>query len=586
MKRKIAAIMAADIAGYSRLVAEDEEETLRRLASYRAVMDDFIAKSGGRIFNTAGDAVLAEFSSAVEAVRCAIDIQESLRTRNLAYPPSRQMNFRIGITIGDVVERDGDLLGDGVNIAARLEGIAQSGGVCISDDAHRQIRGKVDIVFDDMGPQVLKNIAEPMRAWRMQIGNASASTVPRDVSAGSRQPLTLPDKPSIAVLPFQNLSGDPEQEYFADGMVEDVITALSHFKSLFVIARNSSFTYKGKAVDVKQVGRELGVRYVLEGSVRKAGIRVRIAGQLIEATTGGHLWADKFDGALEDVFGLQDQITASVVGVIAPTLEHAEIERARQKPTDRLDSYDCYLRGMALANQRGSLAEAHAFFRKAFEQDSEYGAAYAMAAYTLVRQQGTWGVPLTAEMRTEAIRLANLASRFGSDDAFTLARSGHILTYLGREYDRGASMVEQAIALNPNLAVAWFCRGFVALMCCDPERAIESFDRILRLSPLDPSRIWAWNGSSFAHFHLGRYEEGRELAMKSIQFVTDVHTLAAYIMNSIRAGHTAEAQQAVAQLLKFQPDFRASHALEIFPTRLPEERHRITSALRDAGLPD
>jgi TolB-like protein len=420
----------------------------------------------------------------------------------------------------------------------------------------------------------------------MQIGNASASTFARDVSAGSSQPLALPDKPSIAVLPFQNMSGDPEQEYFADGIVEDIITALSHFKSLFVIARNSSFTYKGKAVDVKQVGRELGVRYVLEGSIRKAGSRVRIAGQLIEAATGGHLWADKFDGALEDVFGLQDQITASVVGVIAPTLEQVEIERARQKPTDRLDSYDYYLRGMALANKRESLTDARAFFRKAFEQDPEYGAAYAMAAWTLMRQPGFGGVPLTAEMRTDAIRLANLASRFGSDDAFTLARSGHVLAYLGREYDRGASMVEQAVALNPNLAAAWSCRGFVALMCCDPERAIESFDRIIRLSPLDPSRIWAWTGSSFAHFHLGRYEEGRALAMKSIQFVTEVHTLAAYIMNSTRAGHTAEAQQAVAQLLKLQPNFRASHAQEVFPARLAEERDRITSALRDAGLPD
>jgi TolB-like protein len=472
--------------------------------------------------------MLVEFASAVGAARCAIEIQRGMAEKNNGVPQELRIEFRIGIHVGDIIIDENDIFGDGVNIAARLEGIAQAGGVCISDDAHRQIRGKVDIVFDDMGPQVLKNIAEPMRAWRMQIGNASASTLPRDVSAGSRQPLALPDKPSIAVLPFQNLSGDPDQEYFADGMVEDIITALSHFKSLFVIARNSSFTYKGKAVDVKQVGREHGVRYVLEGSVRKAGSRVRIAGQLIEATTGGHLWADKFDGALEDVFGLQDQITASVVGVIAPTLEHAEIERARQKPTDSLDSYDCYLRGMALASQRDSLVEAHAFFRKAFEQEPEYGAAYAMAAYTLVRQQGTLGVPLTAEMRTEAIGLANLASRFGRDDAFALARSGHILTYLGREYDRGASMVEQAIALNPNLAVAWFCRGFVALMCCDPERAIESFDRIIRLSPLDPSRIWAWNGSSFAHFHLGRYEEGRALAKSqsnlSLTFIRWRHT--------------------------------------------------------------
>ena len=301
---------------------------------------------------------------------------------------------------------------DGVNIAARLEGIAEAGGVCISDDAQRQIRGKIDVAFDDMGLQTLKNIAEPMRAWRMKIDSASVLASPKGGSAGASQALALPDKPSIAVLPFQNMSGDPEQEYFADGMVEDIITALSRFKSLFVIARNSSFTYKGKAVDIKQVGRELGVRYVLEGSVRKAGNRVRITGQLIEAATGRHLWADKFDGALEDVFGLQDQVTASVVGLIAPTLEQAEIERARQKPTDRLDSYDFYLRGMALANRRGSLAAARELFRKAIERDPEYGPAYAMAASTLMMEQGASGVPLGAEAKGEALRSAHLGRRW------------------------------------------------------------------------------------------------------------------------------------------------------------------------------
>jgi TolB-like protein/class 3 adenylate cyclase len=581
-------VLAADVAGYSRLMGRDEEGTLAKLKSFRkALVDPAIAEHRGHIVKTTGDGMLAEFASAVDAARCAIEVQRGMAEQNIGVPQELRIEFRIGIHVGDIIIDENDIFGDGVNIAARLEGIAQPGGVCISDDTHRQIRGKVDIVFDDMGPQVLKNIAEPMRAWRMQIGNASASTSPRDISAGSSQPLALPDKPSIAVLPFQNMSGDPEQEYFADGMVEDIITALSRFKSLFVIARNSSFTYKGKAVDVKQVGRELGVRYVLEGSVRKAGSRVRITGQLIEAATGGHLWADKFDGALEDVFGLQDQITASVVGLIAPTLQEAEIERARQKPTDRLDSYDLFLRGMALMNnKRGSLPEAREFFRKAFEQDPEYGAAYAMAATTIMRQQAISGVPVTAEMRADSIRLANLASRFGSDDAFTLARSGHLLAYLGREFDRGASMVEQAVALNPNLAIAWMSRGWVSLMCCDPERAVESFDRMIRLSPLDPSRIWAWTGSSFAHFHLGRYEEGRALAMKSIQFVTEVHTLAAYIMNSTRAGRTDEAQQAVAQLLKLQPDFRASYAQEAFPARSPEERDRIISTLRDAGLPD
>jgi TolB-like protein/Tfp pilus assembly protein PilF len=447
------------------------------------------------------------------------------------------------------------------------------------------IRGKVDIGFDDMGLQALKNIAEPMRAWRMKM-NAIASVAASVKSpAETVQLLALPDRPSIAVLPFQNMSGDPEQEYFADGMVEDIITALSRFKSLFVIARNSSFTYKGKAVDIKQVGRELGVRYVLEGSVRKAGNRVRITGQLIEAATGRHLWADKFDGALEDVFGLQDQVTTSVVGLIAPTLEHAEIERAKQKPTDRLDSYDFYLRGKALANRMSSLAEAREFFRKAFEQDPEFGAAYAMAAWTLLMQQSIDGMPLTIELRTEAIRLAHLGSKVGSGDAFVLARSGHVLTYLGHEYDRGTSMVEQAVTLNPNLAVAWYCRGWVSLMCGEAERAVESFERMIRLSPLDPLRVGAWNGSSFASFHLGRYDEGCASAIKSIQFFTDVHTLGAFVVNSVGAGRIVEAREAVARILKLEPDFRASHVHEAFPIRSSDERDRIASALREAGLP-
>jgi adenylate cyclase len=380
------------------------------------------------------------------------------------------------------------------------------------------------------------------------------------------------------------MSGDPEQEYFADGMVEDIITALSRFKSLFVIARNSSFTYKGKSVDVKQVGRELGVRYVLEGSVRKSGSRVRITGQLIEAATDGHLWADKFDGALEDVFDLQDQVTSRVVGLIAPKLEQAEIERARQKSTESLDSYDCFLRGMELIHKR-TLGEARGFFLKACEQDPGYGPAFAMAATTLMFEQGISGVPLTAEKRAEAVRLAHSAWRAGADDAFTLARSGHVLTYLGGEYDRGASMVEQAVELNPNLAIAWYSRGWVSMMCGDAERAVESFDRMIRLSPLDSLRISAWNGSSFASFCLGRYEEGCASATKSIQVVANAHTLCAYIVNAIGAGRVVEAQQAAARLLKSQPDFRAAHAEEAFPTRSLDIRNQMIAALRQAGLP-
>jgi TolB-like protein/class 3 adenylate cyclase/Tfp pilus assembly protein PilF len=584
VERRLAAILAADVAGYSRLMGANEESTLAQLKAVRKeIVDPRIAAHHGRIVKTTGDGLLAEFASVVDGSRCAVEIQRAMAEQNADIAPDRRIEFRIGIHVGDIIFDDNDIFGDGVNIAARVEGIAEAGGVCLSDDARRQIRGKIDIACEDMGLQTLKNIAEPMRAWRIQIADAVAPAKPGVAPAG--QPLPVPDKPSIAVLPFQNMSGDPEQEYFADGMVEDIITALSRFKSLFVIARNSSFTYKGKAVDIKQVGRDLGVRYVLEGSVRKAGNRVRITGQLIEAATGRHLWADKFDGALEDVFGLQDQVTASVVGLIAPTLEQAEIERARQKPTDRLDSYDFYLRGMALANRRGSLAAAREMFRKASERDPAYGPAYAMAALTLMLEQGVSGVPLGAEARTEALRLAHLGSKVASDDAFTLARSGHVLTYLGHEYDRGASMVEQAVALNPNLAVAWYSLGWVALMCGEAERAVEGFDRMIRLSPLDPLRVGAWNGSSFALFQLHRYDEGCAAASKAIQFSANAHTLGAFIVNAVPGAREAEARQAAAQLLGLHPDFRVSHAAEAFPVRLVGERDRMAAALREAGLP-
>ena len=601
VQRRLAAVLAADVVGYSRLMGASEEGTLARLKAIRkTIVDPAIAEHRGRIVKTTGDGVLVEFASAVDAVRCAVEVQHRMAEQNSGVPQPSRIDFRIGIHVGDIIIDDNDIFGDGVNIAARLEGIAEPGGVCISDDAQRQIRGKVDLAFDDMGQQALKNIAEPMRTWRLRV----AATPPGvgQVAPGRQKPgenpgetrpvaetpavLALPDKPSIAVLPFQNMSGDAEQEYFADGMAEDIITALSRFKSLFVIARNSSFTYKGKSVDIRQVGRELGVRYVLEGSVRKAGNRVRITGQLIDAATDRHLWADKFDGALEDVFGLQDQVTASVVGVIAPTLEQAEIERTRQKPTDRLDSYDLFLRGMASLNKMKALSEAREFFKKAFEQDPEYGAAYAMAAATLMMQQAARGVPLTAEMRAEAIRLADAGSTLAGDDAFVLAISGHVLTYLGHEYDRGASMVERAVSLNPNLAVAWYSRGWVTLMCGEAERSIESFDRMIRLSPLDRLRTSAWNGSSFALYQLGRYDEGCAIAMKSIQLAKHAHTLAAFAVNASSAGRTTDAMQTVAELLKLHPGFRTSHVREAFPVRDPDQREKMAVALREAGLPD
>ena len=578
LRRKLAAILAADVVGFSSLMERDEEGTYARVGRLRReVIEPRLSEQQGRLIKTTGDGFLVEFASPIAALRCAIAIQGDLSS------DPGPLRIRIGLNLGDViVEDDGDVYGEGVNVAARLEALCDPGGILISGKIHSEVDGKVEAAFEDCGEQQVKNISRPVRIYAVRpIGMATSSIAS---SNHAKKPLSLPDKPSIAVLPFQNMSGDPEQEYFADGMVEDIITALSRFKSLFVIARNSSFTYKGNAVDIKQVGRELGVRYVLEGSVRKSGGRVRITGQLIEAATGRHLWADKFDGALEDVFDLQDQVTSSVVGLIAPKLELAEIERAGQKPTENLDSYDLFLRGLALTN-KGALAEARALFARAYEQDPEFGAAYAMAATTLMFEQGISGVPLTAEKRAEAIRLANMASRVASDDAFTLARAGHVLTYLGREYDRGASMVEQAVALNPNLAIAWYSRGWVTMMCGEAERSIESFDRMIRLSPLDPLRVGAWNGSSFAFFMLGRYEDGCASAMKSVQVAANFHTLGAYIVNAIPAGRAIEAQQAAARLLRSRPDLRATHAEEAFPTRSSELRDQTIAALRKAGLP-
>ncbi|OKO85118.1 hypothetical protein AC630_06720 [Bradyrhizobium sp. AS23.2] len=404
------------------------------------------------------------------------------------------------------------------------------------------------------------------------------------LSAAGEAFLALPDKPSIAVLPFQNMSGDPDQEYFADGIVEDIITALTRFKSLFVIARNSSFTYKGKPVDIKQVGRQLGVRYVLEGSVRKAGNRVRITGQLIDAATSNHLWAEKFDGGIEDIFSLQDQVTAAVVAFIAPAVERAEIERTKRKPTDRLDSYDLYLRGVAL-QRRGSFEEARAWLRKAIEKDPENARAYANLALTYNTQQAVSGMALSAEERDEAIRLANSAANLAADDAVPLAQAGHVLTYIGRNYDRGSSITTEAVALNANHAFVWLSRGWVAFMSDDPERAIESFDRLSRLDPLDPNRRWAWIGRAFALFCLERYLEGYEWAAKAVQLHAEAQSLGALIINSIGAGRTDDARDAVAQLLKLHPDFRVSHSVEAFRTRSAATQDRILKALQDAGLP-
>jgi TolB-like protein/class 3 adenylate cyclase len=333
--RRLAAILAADVAGYSRLIGADEEGTLDRLKSFRAeVIDPKIAENRGRIVKTTGDGLLVEFSSVVDALRCATQWQHGMNERNAELPPTSRIEFRMGINVGDVVVEDGDIFGDGVNVAARLEGLAEPGGICVSARVQEDVAGRLDLIFDELGEQKLKNIARPVQVYRVRV--ATIENTSKGTPTESGPALTLPDKPSIAVLPFVNLSGDAQQEYFVDGMVDEIITALSRIRWLFVIARNSSFAFKGQAIDVKRIGRELGVRYVLEGSVRKAGQRVRITGQLIDAVTGTHLWADRFDGSLENVFDLQDKVASSVAGVIEPALEAAEIGRLVGRPTREL----------------------------------------------------------------------------------------------------------------------------------------------------------------------------------------------------------------------------------------------------------
>jgi TolB-like protein/Tfp pilus assembly protein PilF len=562
----------------------DEEDTLARLKAVRkSLVDPAIAAHRGRIVKTTGDGMLVEFASAVDAARCAVEVQRSMAEQNAAVPQDHRIEFRIGIHVGDIIIDDNDIFGDGVNIAARLEGIAEPGGVCISDDAQRQIRGKVDIAFEDMGPQNLKNITEPMRAWRSRIDAKSSALRSPMPSIETAQPLALPDKPSIAVLPFQNMSGDPEQEYFADGMVEEITTALSRFHWLFVIARTSTFTYKSRAVDVKQVSRELGVRYVLEGSVRKAGNRVRITGQLIDATTGAHLWAERFEGSLENVFELQDQVASGVVGAIDPKLLEAEMARVKRKPSANPDAYDCFLRGSAHIYQwtNEGNEEALRLFYKAIELDPDYAQAYAFATWCYCWRSAAG---LTAEERREAVRLARAAVRLGKDDAFSLSWAGVSLAALAGELKEGAALIDRAIVLNPNHARSWNLSGWVRIWLNQPEIAIEHLARAMRLSPLDFAFHAMETATAFAHLRADRYDQASLWAEKALRDQPNSADAAqALATSSALAGDLEKAKRAMKRLLEIAPGRRISTSLELTS---PERKALIADALRKAGMPE
>lgn len=578
VERRLAAILAADVAGYSRLMGVDEEGTLAALKALRRELIDLrIADHRGRIVKTTGDGALVEFASAVDAVRCALEIQRAMAERNTKIPEERRIEFRIGVNVGDIIIDEGDIYGDGVNIAARVETLANPGAICLSDNAYQQIKGKLALDVSDMGEQQLKNIAQPVRVYIVRLEGSPTSPV-----------LALPDKPSIAVLPFQNMSGDPEQEYFADGMVEDIITALSRFRQIFVIARNSSFTYKGRAVDIKQVGRELGVRYVLEGSVRKSASRVRITGQLIDTATGAHIWADRFDGALQDIFDLQDQVTTVVVSAIAPQLERAEIERVRRKTTDNLDAYDCFLRGLASFYQlsRVGQSEALRWFHNAIEIDPNFASAYGMAAWTYVNSKSNGWVVDPLHESAEGERLARRAVELGRDDAVALASGGFALVFIAGNHD-GIAFIDRALALNPNMAAAWYLSSRMRIWVGEHEVAVAHAARAMRLSPLDPLLFGMQHTLALAHFMAGRYDEALSWEQGALRekpnFLPSLRLVAA--INAL-TGRIEEAQKIMTRVRQLDPALRISNIRDWLSASRLEDIARYAEGMRIAGLPE
>jgi adenylate cyclase len=585
VSRRLVAVFAADVEGYSRLMGTDEVGTLKRLTERREILDRIIGEHRGRIANTAGDSVLAEFGSAVDAVQCAVDAQAALAEANTGVPPDKRINFRIGIHIGDVMVRAGDLFGDGVNIAARLQSIGDPGAVCISGATYDQVRKVLPVTFVDLGVQRVKNIQEPFRVYQVGAPNEAREAAPARI-AETESPPPLPDKPSIAVLPFENMSGDPEQEYFADGMVEEITTALSQFKWLFVIARNSSFTFKGKAVDVKEVGRGLGVRYVLEGSVRKASGKVRITGQLIDAVTGAHIWADRFERDLTDVFALQDEVTVAVVSAIQPKLLQTEIAMATRRRPENLTAYDFYLRAMQqfYLTTREGVAEAIRLANRALELDPRFGLVAALGGASHTRNV-LWGYAADPQFdRIEAVRLSRLALSLDDSDADTLAWAAFISAYIVGDRESEIEMADRAVALNPNSRQAWGCRGWVYRAAGLPQEAILSFERAIRVSPVDPLQPVAFSGMGMALIELGRFDEAIVAAKKALRqnpfFSPAYRCLAAAFAH---LGRDAEAREAAARMLEVDPAFTISEWIARGGQR---NTTLLIEGLRKAGLPE
>jgi adenylate cyclase len=589
VKRKLAAILSADVKGYSRLMGEDEEATVRTLTSYREIISSLIDQHQGRVVDSPGDNILAEFASVVDAVQCAVEIQQALKARNAELPENRKMKFRIGINLGDVIEEGERIYGDGVNIAARIENLAEAGGICISVSAYDQVETKLALDYEYLGEHSVKNILKPIRVYRVRTGEEAESSQVgsgREAIPSSKSDATgMPEKPSIAVLPFVNMSAEPEQEYFSDGLTEDLITDLSRISSLFVISRNSAFTYKGKAVKVEEVGKELGVRYVVEGSVRKAGNRVRISAQLIDAMLGGHLWAERYDRDLQDIFALQDEVTQEIVSSLAVKLTEDERKSIASAPTDNVEAYDYRLRGseyFARATKE-AVAQARQMYEKAIELDPEFSVAYVDLGWTYVSD---WAFQWRQDPEAALEKAFELAQKALSLDdslpgAYRLLGS---LCSWRKKYDEGIIALEKAITLDPNDAESYAALARTRAFSGRPKDAVELMEKAIRLNPAHPA--WYQTFLGLAYFMMKADDKATMAFKQSVQL--NPNFLLAHILLAVthsRRGNDDEAQTEVAEVLRISPDYTLERFAELIPIPDQAIMAEVLDSLQKAGLP-
>jgi adenylate cyclase len=582
--RKLAAVLLADVAGYSRLVGVDEEGTLARVKAHRReLIDPKIVEHKGRLVKTTGDGLLVEFGSIVEALRCATEVQAGMAARNPDVPPDRRIEFRVGIHMGDVVVEDGDMFGDSVNIAARLEGLAEPGGICVSGRVQEDAVGKLDLLFEDIGERQLKNIARPVRVYRLRPGRVAGGQI------GTAYPsLVLPDKPSVAVLPFTNMSGDPEQEFVSDGIAEDVITALSRYPSLFVIARNSSFTYKGHAVDVKQVGRELGVRYVLEGSVRKRGNRIRVTAQLVEAGTGNHVWAERYDRDLADIFAVQDEISEALTTALTPAIADAELRRAMRKPPESLDVWAAYQRGLWHLTKAtpGDDAIAEKFFEQAIDLDPTFAGSYSALALVQLQAAAIYQNLDLVAAHTSAEALTRRAVALDGADAEARSCLGWALQARG-ELEGALAEIERALAMSPNLALAHGQRGATLIFSGRPKEGLAAVETCVRLDPRDPFMAVRLLHLACGHYFCRDYEAVVAAAKRLIRSYPDFPMIYRWPAAALgQLGRTSEAREALEKAIYLAPAAFDMYVCKRVPWFRPEDHAHLLDGLRKAGWKD